>query len=281
MYDYLPEFVKKFNGNKHEKVKIVIDVNPIVEIEFVIRSNNSKHNLRNTELCKKYLKELMNEIYKNTKLRRKKIIIEYYPTKNSKKLPKSKNTILKVESINSGLSYPYSRDGNVNIIIYRQEEFFKVLTHEMLHIYHVVPEDYNLELKIKRMYPNLFRTITLNEALVELNAMLINISIIGRLTNNDMEKMLKDEFLWSKKQCEKLKEHFNIKANTVKSINDNFKEEGTHAFSYYLLKYSFFETLFLQENKKQVSKLNLNKNSLRMTINDIENIKVLKDISTG
>ena len=56
MYDYLPEFVKKFNGNKHEKVKIVIDVNPIVEIEFVIRSNNSKHNLRNTELCKKYLK---------------------------------------------------------------------------------------------------------------------------------------------------------------------------------------------------------------------------------
>lgn len=280
MFDYLPTFVKKEKERKYEKiVNIEIDVNPTVEIKFVIRSNNKNVNLRNKKLCKRYLKELLNDIYKMTKLRRRKITIEYYPTKHCKRLPKKKDKILTVDNINSGLSYPYSRDRDVNIVIYRQEEFFKVLTHEMLHIYHVVPDDYSLEMNIKRMYPNLFKTIKLNEALVELNATLININIIGRLTDSNVNKMLNDELIWSRDQCKKLKEHFNIKGNTVKSINDNFKEENTHAFSYYFLKYFFFETLF-QKNKKQVSKLNLNKNNLRMTINDIENIKVLKDIST-
>ena len=179
-----------------------------------------------------------------------------------------KGQVLQVENVNSGVSFPYSNENETNIVIYRKEEFYKVLTHEMLHLYHIIPEEKELEAKIIETYPNLLNTININETFVELNAMLINIKIISRLTGKSEKELLKKECNWSRNQYDNILKFFDIK--TLDDVNEKFKEKGTHAFSYYILKWLYFNEIsciYLEENKIK------NKKSLRMTINDIENYK--------
>ena len=98
----------------------------------------------------------------------------------------------------------------------------------MLHYYQVIPEDKAFDEKLKRMYPFLKNTISINEAVVELNAMILNMRIIAVITKATLEErkqMLLKEINWSKERVETLYEHF--------GELEKWKETDTHAFSYY------------------------------------------------
>lgn len=263
--NYLPKFISQNKRNVKEVLSFYIYTRPRVKVNITIKGRE-KHNL-NPKVYKAYIRELLKEIHMLTEIRKKQINIEYHPT-NKKKLFPLKEKVLEVENVNSGVSFPYSDENETNIIIYRKEEFYKVLTHEMLHLYHIIPEDEELEAKIIETYPNLRNTININETFVELNAMLINIKIINKLTGKNEEEMLKNECNWSRNQYDNILKFFNI--TNSKELNEKFKEKGTHAFSYYILKWLYFNKISCIYLKKKKFK---NKKSLRMTINDIENYK--------
>lgn len=265
--DYLPEFISRTKREIKEVKTFNVMTKPVVKINITIKGNE-RHNLNG--IIEHYIKELLKEIHILTDIRKKIINIEYHPTNNKKILPSNKS-FLRVKNVNSGVSFPYSNEKETNIVIYRKEEFYKVLTHEMLHLYKVIPEERLLEYKIIQMYPRLYKTINLNETFVELNAMLINIKIISKLTGIEEKILLKREYYWSKNQYKKILKFFDIKED--KDIDRKFKEKRTHAFSYYILKWFYFDKL-VSFNKEE--SVNILKNSLRMTINDIENINKIK-----
>ena len=266
--DYLPDFISKAKRKVKDVLSFNIYVKPIVKVKIAIKGREN-HGL-NPKIYKVYMKELLKEIYRITNVRRKQINIDYHPTNKKKTFPKkSEQNYLGVENVNSGVTLGNTKENETNIIIYRKEEFYKVLTHEMLHLYDVIPYERELENKIKAMYPKLFNTINLNEAFVELNAMLINIKIISKLTSKNTKQMLEKECNWSKSRYERILEFYDI--GSVDKINEKFDERGTHVFSYYLLKWFYFNEIGCINMKRKDIK---NKNRLRMTINDIENYKL-------
>ena len=264
--NYLPKFISQKKRNVKEVLTFYIYMKPRVKVNITIKGRE-KHNLI-AKVYKAYIKELLKEIYMLTDIRKKQINIEYHPT-NKKKLIPLKEKVLQVENINSGVSFPYTDDSETHIIIYRKEEFYKVLTHEMLHLYHVIPEEKELERYILESYPRLYKTININETFVELNAMLINIKIISKLTGEDKKLLMRNECNWSRNQYENIFTFFGIKSSD--DINQKFNERGTHALSYYIFKWLYFNQIACINIKTKKIK---NKNSLRMTINDIENYKL-------
>ena len=220
------------------------------------------------KLTSKYLTELISIIHSMTTNRRHYGTINYFQTKNKKQIPKQK--YLTQNEVNSGLCYINSVNGDVNIEIYREEEFYKVLTHEMLHLYDVIPNDQEFESAFRMLY-NKLEYINTNEALVELNALIINTIIIHKLTGKNFNDLFKKEYQWSKNQQSKLLKMFDIKNKA--QINSKWKET-THAFSYYIIKTILLDKIV--DNLHFKSTINKCKNnlSLRMTINDAKNYKL-------
>lgn len=260
---YTPEYVDRYFA-KHKIEDMPSESYVFDDVEIVVKGSKV-----NKSLFVKYVAKLLKIIHELTPTRRNRITIVYYASLRKKQLPTKQGTMLTPEHVNSGYSFPYSGEKDVNIVIYRREEFFKVLTHEMLHYYHVVPHDEVFNSQLKSTYPFLSDTIEINEAMVELNAMLINLRIIADLKNasqDERKRMLIYELLWTKEKVEELYRHFNISPCRHTDMS-KWKETDTHAFSYFFLKY-----LLLQAITPKIPFLK-NK-SLRMTINDIENIKL-------
>lgn len=253
---YTPKFFDDYL--KERKIDELTRRSYVVKnVEFVIIGGRV-----NKKLFTRYVAHLLDMIYEMTDVRRNKVTILYYASLYKKVLPSVEGEVITSEHVNSGFSYPYSEENDLNIVIYRREEFYKVLVHEMLHYYQVIPEDKAFDEKLKRMYPFLKSTISINEAVVELNAMILNMRIIAvftKATHEERKQMLLKEINWSKERVETLYEHF--------GDIEKWKETDTHAFSYYFLKYVLLRAITPKDMISQ-------KHSLRMTINDIENIKL-------
>tara|TARA_Y100000389_G_scaffold204475_1_gene257262 strand:+ start:2575 stop:3378 length:804 start_codon:yes stop_codon:yes gene_type:complete len=265
-------------GYKPDFVKEDVYVNNTVlnynigntEIIIAVKLRKRDFNRINDSLTFMYLKELIPIIYNMTTNRRNKVTIKYFQTKNKKLLPKQK--LLTENEVNSGLCYINSRDGDVNIEIYREEEFYKVLTHEMLHLYNVIPKDPQLEHYFRNRY-NKLCYINTNESLVELNALIINSIIIHKLFGEDFNVLIEKEYQWSRNQRDKLKKFFGIESDM--ETNHKWKET-THAYSYFVTKTDLLDHIL--DNMNYVSAINKCKYeynlSLRMTINDAKNYKI-------
>lgn len=224
----------------------------------------------NTKLTKLYLTELIKIIYTTTQNRYKDVTIVYYQTTNKKRLPVLDGDTLTKNEVNSGLCYVNSGDGDVNIELYREEEFYKVLTHEMLHLYKVIPHDHAFEERFRRRYP-LLDYINTNESLVELNALIINSIIIHKIFNIDFETLISQELKWCKEVKKKLYKHFNIASN--REVNTKWKE-STHAFSYYSIKTDMLVDLMKKYKSRRVVTQQYPKKYIFMTINDARKYKL-------
>lgn len=263
-----------------KKSVVIADKKQRTRVTIYIKGHE-RHNLESMELFRQYFRKLLKEIHKMSHVRRTFINIEYHPTHEMKTMPNKKGGVLGVDHINSGVSFPYRPDNDsaIHIMMFRQEEFYKVLTHEMLHIYHVVPDDdirlHEMEHVLKHAYsPRLAQTISLNEAFTELNALLIYIKLMCEINKKDEKDAIVKELQWSKHLCTKLRRHFDIRSDG--NVNEKFQEKGTHAFSYIFLKTYFLEKLsdsMIHKRNKTNSLQKINKKSLRMTIHDIENTK--------
>lgn len=232
---------------------------------------------------KAYLEELIPMLHALTSMRRKHITIEFYPLGKRKVLPSRSGTPINAEHVNSGFCYIHSRDEDVNIVIYRREEFFKVMTHELVHLYDLILDDPVITQMFRRWYAGL-SDIDANEAQTELMAVVLNSLIIHRLSvdNTSIEDMLRCEFHRCSVVTNLLVSHFGLegKMHDPNEIEMRWRE-STHSFAYYMLRCALFSLLCRGlsitntiDTKGCVYTPKINANSMRMTINDIENVKL-------
>ena len=181
--NYHPDFVNKYKFNDKRTVKI--DINGVL---FIFQIFQNKLDKKFDEgKCRKVLKEFLEIIKIYPKIDRNKINIVVYDIPIKKQLP-DKKMFIEPKHINSGYCYPTSNINDTNIVIFRREEFYKVLIHELLHFFDIFP--YNQDLQT--VYANMFSsvpTININEAIVELYAIQIKrrIQIASLLILNNLE----------------------------------------------------------------------------------------------
>lgn len=250
---YHPEFVDEFTYNEERYVKLKIKG---IEINLHILGQYNE-----ISIFKKYFTELFTLILPLTKTPKSIVNIRLYYIPKNKYLPKQ-NEFIESKHINSG----YYIIDTINIVIYRQEEFYKVLTHELLHFFDVIPFSYELQSMYENIFKSVKNTINVNEGLVEVNALILNCYIVSKLRNLNFNKLLQSEYKFSEKQVSKLLLQQNVSFNDI--LNDKFVwKENTNAFSYFILKHIF---LYIYMKKRHEIKLPLpiksSDTSIKMTL---------------
>jgi len=135
-----------------------------INISFIIDSDIQNK----TEIYDCYIKNIMSWIYVanlySSSSCGKNLNIYIYMTPIKKVLPNSRGDILAQDNINSGLSNTCQT--NSEIIIYRKEEWFKVLIHETFHNYGLDFSAMNIPLRITNIMSDRFN-ITSDFAMYE------------------------------------------------------------------------------------------------------------------
>jgi hypothetical protein len=194
-------------------------------------------------------------------------------SKDTRKLPYKNNTnttnvgeTLKKEHVNG--AYTYSCRTQNKIMIFREEEWFKVFVHETIHAFGLdFSDDTELiaytENEIKNHF-NVSSTINFFETYCEINALLVNILFYVFLIPEELsdaviiEKclhFLSLEKMFSLLQCSKVLNHYQLKYQDIIKTNDEelhqtkqskkttlienrvyTHDTHTNVFSYYILK---------------------------------------------
>ena len=245
---------------------------------FVIHLYNADDKDLN-KLFPVYASKLMQLIHSNTELRRSVINIEYFPLKNNKKLPSKKAETCHVDNVNTGYCYPYSSENDINIVIFRNQEFYKVFAHEMIHLYDLIPVDSVYQQQVSEMFEHKLPHLNMNESLVELLALVFNCVIISSVTDSPAAReLIARELKWSIHVVDMLMRHFDLtRDKSLLQIASNWKET-THCVSYYVLKMVMLEKLCDALSIEESNEIDFGKTScekcINMTINDIENFKL-------
>ena len=168
-----------------------------------------------------------------------KLNIYIYLSSSLKKIPTDSNIILNQEHANTAFTRLCSE-----IIIYRQEEWFKVFIHETIHNFNLDFSNMNTQ-KCNQIIKNIFHVnsnINLYESYTEFWARIINISFISYIHTNNFnkftkvfEKLINIEISYSMFQMVKILDYMNL---TYDDIINNFQEnykESTNILSYYVI----------------------------------------------
>jgi hypothetical protein len=224
-----PDFVDKF---KYVQTRYVIF--DICEIKIVLKVYGEFEKLSK---FRKYCTELFKLILPMANHKKDIINITIYDISRKKNLPERYKPI-ESKHINSGYTFMNSDTQSTNIVIYRNQELFKVLTHELLHFFNVIPHSHELQTLFQKRFESVANTINVNEALVEVNALILNCMIVSKLKNRDLQELLKNEYEFSKTQVSKLLYQQDVKLEDI--FIDSFTwNEQTNAFSYFVLKHLF------------------------------------------
>jgi hypothetical protein len=215
-------------------------------------------------------------------------ILYFILSKQQKLKPNEKGKILTPININSGFTY-----GN-QLVVFRKEEFFKVLIHELIHLYkldrHISP---NGELKksiIKKINFEGFDHCI--EGYTESLALIIHTALLSFLKNKSFNELLNQEYKFSLMQCLKINNHFGydkiFQSTSVVSyffVKTTFIKNFNHFYKSFI-KYGYVNEKTLQKyflrdiNNLSCPKIfnffnslsndNDLKNNLKLVFNDIE-----------
>jgi hypothetical protein len=169
-----------------------------------------------------------------------------------KQLPMN-NKVLDSYNVNTGVTWACKPRGE--IVIYRKEEWFKVLIHELFHSTCLDFSNLNISKSMKNKITELFFIkhckFDISETYSEFWANTINSILISyEFTNNNFNKFLKQfemfhtiEKYFSIFQCIKVLHHMNLNYNIITSDRNYHKQlsirnysEKTNVFAYYILK---------------------------------------------
>ena len=191
-------------------------------------------------------------MYKNNK-RMKSLDVYLYLSNEKKILPESNVTILSLNECNTAVTYACSERGS--ILIFREEEWKKVLLHEL---FHSLCLDFSMEkykdLKnnIKKLY-NIKSDFEISETYTEFWATIVNSCYTSYMIMEDKSNIsnyltyaiffIQMEKVFSLFQCVKILDfmglrYVNLISNTQidKSFRDLLYRENTNVFAYYILK---------------------------------------------
>jgi len=241
-----------------------------------IYSNKNSHNI-NIDLIIKIF-----DIFHKITNKKNKIYLTIYLSNIKKKIYeydyKHTHKLLKPININSG-----STIKNINISLWRYEEIYKVLIHELIHYFSV---DFGFEtngyeeaeLYIQNII-NIDGEDRLFESYTETMANIIHCCLLEKITHVNVIKLLELEISFSLLQIGKILNYFNIK--NYEDIFDKSKNkinQSTSVLSYFIIKGSLLFKLddFLNFTKNDIifgDKLNDYLNLINNTIHDNQYIK--------
>ena len=172
--------------------------------------------------------------------------IYIYPTPFTKNLPTTSGTTpLSAEHVNTAFTYPCAVNGV--LLVYREEEWFKVFLHETFHAYGFDIESRHaaaLKSAMTVLFPGARSEFFVSEAYTETWARIINCAIqcnqassglVAFYTN--LEFCLQLERMFAIYQCQKV---LNFMGLTYEQLCESARptttyKEQTHVFSYYVL----------------------------------------------
>lgn len=289
---YIDTTIVDYIGANIDKCTMISYENTIYEQRFIFNFIiYDKINIKKLNNCVKAMLQILQVIKnisnnKKTSTNMKKLCnidglqINIFLTPFIKELELNSNKVLGASNINSGLTYPCLKNGE--IYIYRKHEFFKVFIHETLHSYNVdklLHTNYNSN----NYYQSLINTfninenaksyskIGLNESITEFWAFIIHVFTYCYYNTNNFNKLIelferfyKCEVIHSTFQVAKILHANNI--NYVQFLSTITKNSTTlYNETSHILSYIFFKTLLIY-NTHEV----LNSNIFNFKIQSIQ-----------
>jgi len=225
-----------------------------IKILFIVEDHNVELNL---ETYHKYVDAIIMWLYilnlYSSKSCSKTLIIYIYFTSLEKKLPSSNISILNEINVNTAFTRTCPRDSE--IVVFRKEEWFKVLIHETFHNFALDFSDMNND-KLHKCILEIFKVnsdVSLYESYTEFWAEIINALFCSFFSLKDKTNL--SEFLeysdffinfertYSFFQMVKALNFMGLNytdlySNTHQStiLRDNLYKENTHVLSYYIIK---------------------------------------------
>lgn len=171
-----------------------------------------------------------------------KIVVFYGEQK--KYFPKLKNQSICSDNVNSGATTTTATSSEL-IQIWRKEEFYKVLIHELIHYFKI---DFYIQNSIYKVLNNHFQNFItikgidrINESYTETLATVIHCCFYAVYNNMNFSDVFSYELLFSYLQVAKILNHFECKK--YDDLLSTKFIQTTSAFSYYIIKCMFMEHL--------------------------------------
>lgn len=240
--NFFPESfdISKYVHTRKYSIDVFNDSRVIVNFSVFAEEDNFTFSEGKTQ---QYLKELILILESFTQNRKSVINVHFYEHKEIRTLshlkPGDKTT---PNEINGGLCYLNSKETDINIVVFRSEEFYKVLCHEFIHLYDIQPNNRDLEEHVKKLFPSENLSLKINESIVEVHAVIFNCMIVSILKDEQIKDLINQEYLFSLFQTFKLLDHYKITTFTIEEINEKWTE-STHTFSYVVFKTFLFHIL--------------------------------------
>jgi hypothetical protein len=250
LYNYIPIEIKNIIENNPNTIKSYTFKinNKNIQLFIVIpcsQENEATLNLFNVIVKKTYMIIYLLNFYSN-KLTQN-INIYLYLTEHKKVLPSKKTPL---NTLHSNTAFTTFCITNTEINIYRMEEYFKVLIHELIHNLCLDFSSFD-NTHINRDVLNIFKVksdVNLFETYTEVWAEILNtifISYNSTIDKNNIDIMIKKtkkmlfyEKIFSIIQCVKVLKHYNLKYKNIiveNELNKNYNEK-TNILSYYVIK---------------------------------------------
>ena len=285
---FVPSSVKSYTESNMKGYLIVKTTlcNVDVEVVYALFKQSEINNLKKVEnRIKKALRILRFLLfYVGTNNKVKKITINLYLTNIKKTLPKNQIKTLNEENCNSALTYACAEEGEV--LVFREEEWKKVLIHELFHSlcldfsgisYLLLKDKIKDLLKVKSDYE-------ISEAYAEYWATILNSCFISFDILDDKEDYeqfgLYSEFcvqferIFAMFQLVKVLDYMGLRykdlvsdGRMAKSLKNILYKEHTNVLAYYIIKtvllYDYDKFLFWCE-KYNISVVKFDKNQLNL-----------------
>ena len=285
---FVPSSVKTYTESNMKGYLIVKTTlcNVEVEVVYALFKQSEINNLKKVEnRIKKALRILRFLLfYVGTNNKVKKITINLYLTNIKKTLPRNQIKTLNEENCNSALTYACAEEGEV--LVFREEEWKKVLIHELFHSlcldfsgisYLLLKDKIKDLLKVKSDYE-------ISEAYAEYWATILNSCFISFDILDDKEDYeqfgLYSEFciqferIFAMFQLVKVLDYMGLRykdlvsdGRMAKSLKNILYKEDTNVLAYYIIKtvllYDYDKFLFWCE-KYNISVVKFDKNQLNL-----------------
>ena len=182
----------------------------LYKVHFVLLDENETLKLDKYEL---YIEKIIMWIaltkkYNTVPCNKDSISIYFYLTPFKKKFPECSITVIGPEQVNSGVAYVCADNGE--IMVYREEEWFKVFIHETFHSFGLdfsKMDQRGFNKKILALFP-VNTEVNLFEAYTECWARIFNSLFISFYTLKDIKN--KEEFMLSSEFCLQFEGEFSV-----------------------------------------------------------------------
>jgi len=254
---WIPEKISDYIENTKGKIyKVTSTINSRnITIYFICYDDTSKETIL---LYSQYVFLVIYLLTNNNRICSDNLEIKIYLTHFTKNAPVNYTTPFGPNEVNTGFSTA-GCNTNSSITIYRKEEWFKVLIHELMHNLNLdfATLDINYAKDKLKEILGLKINYEINETYVEIWARIILLLIVSHMKTSNLKdfdesftKLLDKEISFSVTQATKVLKHVN---------NTNKYTEDTHAYAYYVFTASLINNfpIFLRWCKKNNDKSNI------------------------